>query len=101
MMLRPSSLSGARCSQISASTWTPGTLLGATAAICTPTAQAPSRRTGCFGPINATNYDGPVGKYGVKVKDLTTINDILRPGEGQVWISACSPVYVPVGKSLT
>ena len=48
----------------------------------------------------ANDEEGPMGKYSVKVKDLTTLNDILRPSEGDVWNSACSPVYVPVGKSL-
>ena len=52
-----------------------------------------------FGPLTAENYDGRIGKYGVKVQEYTTLNDLLRPKEGQVWISACADFYVPAGKS--
>jgi hypothetical protein len=53
-----------------------------------------------LGPINASNYGGPLGKYSVKLKVITTISALLDPDEGDIWISACSPVYVPAGKSL-
>jgi hypothetical protein len=52
-----------------------------------------------LGPINATNYGGPIGQYGVKVTENTTLNGLLHPDEGQVWISACEALYVPAGVS--
>lgn len=45
-----------------------------------------------FGPLTPENYDGLVGKYVTRVKDLATLNTLLHAHEGSVWISACAKI---------
>jgi hypothetical protein len=48
------------------------------------------------------HYDYPdQGKYVTNVTDPTTLNNLIRPGEGRIAIAACAQLFIPAGVALT
>ncbi len=45
------------------------------------------------------HYPGPTGTHGVHPTNPTTLNNLITPDEGQVWISACAEIEIPTGET--
>lgn len=47
-----------------------------------------------------THYGDTPAKHVTTVTDPTTLNQLVRPDEGTIWISACAPIMIPEGGTL-
>jgi hypothetical protein len=50
-----------------------------------------------FSFAHLSEKDGKRGKYVYTIPGTTTLNAVLNTVKGTIWISACAPVYIPVG----
>ena len=47
-----------------------------------------------------THYGDTPAKHVTTVTGATTLNQLVKPGEGIIWISACAPIMIPEGGTL-